>query len=150
MSLYQQILNDATGALRAKDELKLSVLRGIKTAFTNELISKNSSLAELPDEEAEKIIKRLLKQRKESAEGFERGGRRDLAETELKEAEILKSYLPPEISEEEVEEVARKKIVELKIEDKAKIGILIGAVMKELKGRADGEVVKKIILKLLV
>lgn len=148
MSLHKQIINEATEAMRAKDNLRLGVLRGIKTAFTNEMITKNPPIDELSDDEVIKIIKKLVKQRKESIESFKKGNRLDLAESEEKELEILKKYLPPEISEEEILKVAKNKKTELNITDKSKIGILIGAIIKEFKGQADGGVVKNVVEKL--
>jgi len=145
MSLYKQILDEATEALRTKNELKLSVLRGVKTAFTNELISRNSSEPELSDDDSLKIIKKLVKQRRESIDSFKKGGREDLAKSEEKELEILNVYLPPEMSRDEILKVVSVKKTDLGVTDKSKIGILIGAVMKELKGQADGGAVKEVV-----
>lgn len=145
MTLHKQILDEAVEAMRAKNELKLNVLKGIKTAFTNELIAKNSIDPELSDDEALKIIKKLVKQRKESIESFKNGGRPELAEQEEAELEILKVYLPPEISRDEIVKIAEAKKAELGIVDKSKLGILIGVVMKELKGGADGGAVKEVV-----
>ena len=145
MSLHKQILDEATEALRTKNELKLSVLRGVKTAFTNELISRNSSEPELSDDDSLKIIKKLVKQGRESIDSFKKGGREDLAASEEKELEILNVYLPPEMSRDEILKVVSVKKTDLGVTDKSKIGILIGAVMKELKGQADGDAVKEVV-----
>ncbi|MEK7552094.1 MAG: GatB/YqeY domain-containing protein [Patescibacteria group bacterium] len=133
-------------AMRAKDTMSLNTLRGVLAAFTNELVAtKRKPQEELTDEEALNVIKRLCKQRKDSIEQFKTGGRADLVLTEEKELQILKKYLPEEVGEAEIRKVAESKKVALKVTDKAKIGILVGAVMKELKGKADGASVKKVI-----
>lgn len=143
--IQDKIKEQIKEAMRAKDSLKLNTLRGVMAAFTNELVSKGRKpQEELGQEEALAVIKRLVKQRKDSIEQFKKGGRFDLVEIEEKELEILKKYLPEEASEEEIKKTATAKKRELGITDKAKIGILIGAVMKELKGKADGNDVKRI------
>ena len=144
--LIGKIRDEIKDAMRAKDALKLNTLRGVLAAFTNELVAtKRKPQEELTDEEALAVIKRLCKQRKDSIEQFKTGGRTDLAETEEKELEILKKYLPEEVGEAEIRKVAESKKEALKVTDKAKIGILVGAVMKELKGKADGSEVKRIV-----
>ena len=144
--LHQQIKEETTEALRKKDELRLLVLRGLLSSFTNEVITLKRKPDEmLSDEEAVIVIKRAVKQRKESIEQFNKGGRPELAQKEQKELEMLKVYLPEAMSALDIEKVARAKQIELKITDKSKMGLLMGAVMGELKGKADGAVVKKIV-----
>ena len=144
--IYQKIREEIKVAMRAKDTLSLNTLRGVLAAFTNELVAtKRKPQEELTDEEALVVIKKLCKQRKDSIEQFKAGGRTDLAETEEKELQILKKYLPEEVGEAEIRKVAESKKEALKVTDKAKIGILVGAVMKELKGKADGASVKKVV-----
>ncbi len=101
--------------------------------------------SEVSDELALGVIKRLAKQRKDSIEQFRNGGREDLASQEEKELVILEELLPNMMSQEEIRPVAEKKKAELGIEDKSKMGILIGAVMKELAGQADGGDVKIVV-----
>ena len=95
------------------------------------------------------MIRRGVKQRQDSIEQFKIGGRQDLVKQEEAELEVLRVYLPPELSVEVVEATVKAKIKELKIKDKKDIGKLTGAVMKDLKGQADGKVVKEVIEKLL-
>jgi len=144
--ILNKIREEIKVAMRAKDVMSLNTLRGVLAAFTNELVAtKRKPQEELTDEEALAVIKRLCKQRKDSIEQFKTGGRTDLAETEEKELEILKKYLPEEVGEAEIRKIAESKKEALKVTDKAKIGILVGAVMKELKGKADGASVKRVV-----
>ncbi|MDP2651094.1 MAG: GatB/YqeY domain-containing protein [bacterium] len=130
--------------MRAKDALRLSVLRGLLTGFTNELVAKKRKPDEsLADEEAISVISRQAKQRKDSIEQYQKGGRPELAEAEKAELVILEEYLPAQMSEEEITEYVEKKKAELGIADKSGANQLIGTVMKDLKGRADGILVKK-------
>ena len=132
--------------MRKKDKLRLLVLRGLLSSFTNEVITLKRKPDEiLSDEEAIVVVKRAVKQRKESIEQFNKGGRPELAQKEQKELEMLRVYLPEAMSALDIEKVARAKQVELNITDKSKMGLLMGAVMGDLKGKADGAVVKKIV-----
>ena len=135
----------------AKDNVKLSVVRGLVSAFTNELVAKKRRPDErLSDEEVLAVIKRAAKQRLDSIEQFRAGGRADLVDTESAELEILKTYLPAELGEAEIEKVVKEKVKELGLIGKQDTGKLMSIVMKELKGKADGSLVKKVVEKLLV
>ena len=148
--LYNQIQKEVRDALKAHDELRLSVLRGILAAGTNELVATKRKPSDiLPDEEVVSVIRRLAKQRKESIEQFNAGGREDLAGKEMMELEILETYLPTMMDLHSIKEVVLKKKEELNINNKDKMGILIGAVMKELQGKANGSDVKKVIESIL-
>lgn len=144
--LHQQIKNQIKEAMLAHDSDRLLVLRGLLSAFTNELVAKKHLPSEdLNDDDAMTVIIRQVKQRKDSIEQFTKGGRNDLAENELKELAILETYLPAQLSREEIKKVALKKKEELNITDKTKSGMLMGAIMKELKGKASGDEVKSIV-----
>ena len=144
--LHQQIKEEVHEALRKKDKLRLLVLRGLLSSFTNEVIARGRKPDEmLSDEEVIIVIKRAVKQRKESIEQFNKGGRPELAQKEERELEMLEVYLPETMSPQDIEKIVRAKQSELNITDKSKLGLLIGAVMGELKGRADGAEVKKIV-----
>lgn len=148
--IQQDIKDGIKTAMKEKNELRLSVLRGLSSAFTNELIAnKKKPDEELADEEALGVIKRQAKQRKDSIEQFESGGRPELAESEKAELEILEAFLPETMSTEEIEKIVLSKKEELGVDDKSKMGILIGAVMRELAGRADGGDVKAVVEKIL-
>ncbi len=142
----ETIKSDLKEAMKAKDSLKSSVLRSIMSAYTNELIAKGRKPTDtLDDKEFVSLLKRLLKQRKESAEQFRAGGREDLAEKEEKEAEIISNYLPEQPSKEEIEKVAKEIIDEM---PDAQTGQIIGTVIKKFNGLADGSLVKEVIEKL--
>ena len=144
--IQQKIREEIKVAMREKDQLVLNTLRGVLAAFTNELVAKGRKpQEELNEAEEIAVLKRLAKQRKESIVQFEKGNRNDLSEVEEKELKIIEKYLPEEIGEEEIRKTALKKKEELNVTDKSKVGILVGAVMKEMKGQADGKTVKDIV-----
>jgi uncharacterized protein YqeY len=150
MSLQETIRTDMVSAMKAREELKLSVLRGLLTLFMNELTAtKRTPQDKLEDDEVLGLIRRSLKQRKDAADQFRAGGRPDLAEKEDAEGVILSAYLPQLMSQDEILPVAQAKITALGVTDKSGMGKLIGAVMSELKGRADGGDVKAVVEKLL-
>jgi len=130
----------------AKDSLRLETYRGMLAAFTNELVSKNRKPNEtLEDEDALAVITRLSKQRKDSIEQFKKGNREDLVKKEQAELAILETYLPKLMDRNEVEKIAQSKKNELGISDATKKGMLMSAIMKDLKGKADGTVVKEVV-----
>ena len=147
--LTQQIKTDMTTAMKARDTLKVNTLRGAMTAFTNELVAKGKKpTEELPDADAVSVLKRLAKQRKDSAEQFTKGGRPELAQKETEELAIIEAYLPQSAPRDEIEKVARAKKEELGVTDASGIGKLTGAIMKEFAGRADGNDVKEVVASL--
>lgn len=149
MSLQQNIKEQIKEAMKAKDEVRLSVVRGLAAAMTNELVAKGQKPTdELTDDEALAVIKRASKQRQDSISQFKAGGREDLANKEEAELKIIEEYLPAQMPREEIKKIAERKIAELGA-DKSKIGVLIGAVVKETNGAADGAVVREIIQELL-
>jgi len=146
MSIHQNIKDQVKEAMKAKDTLKLNVLRGLMSSFTNEALAKKQKPdEELGDEDALVVISRAVKQRKDSIEQFEKGGRADLAESEKAELAILEAYLPTQMSREEIESYVKTKIAEAGTVDKSKAGQFMGLIMKDLKGKADGMVVKEVI-----
>ena len=146
MSLQQQIKDGIKDAMKSKEEVRLAVLRSLSAAFTNELVAKGRKpIDELSDEEVLAVITRASKQRKDSIDQFVKGGRPELAESEQAELTIIESYLPTLMSENEIKVVVATKKVELNATDKSKMGMFVGAVMKDLKGKADGALVKKVV-----
>ncbi len=142
--IQEQILASIKDAMRARDKVRLEVLRGIKTAFVNELVaSKRTPQDVLTDEEATTVLTRMAKQRKESITQFTKGDRPELAEKEAGELVILQGYLPEQMSEEEIRKIVEAKKAELGVTDKSQMGRLMGMLMKELKGKADGNVVRQ-------
>lgn len=145
MSLQTNIKNEIKEAMLAKDSTRVLVVRGLVAAFTNELVAKGKKpTEELTDEEVLNVIRRGVKQRKDSIEQFTAGGRADLAESEKTELVLLEKYLPKMMSKDEIKKIALQKQQELGITDKAKIGQFVGTLMKELKGKADGADVKEV------
>ena len=144
--LHEQIKTGVKEAMKARDEVRLSTLRGILSAFTNEIVAQKKKPDEiLADADALKVIKRLANQRKDSIEQFTKGNRPELAESEQKELKVLEEFLPAMMSQMEIRAIAETKKAELGITDKAKIGQLTGIIMKELTGKADGGDVKKVV-----
>ena len=133
-------------AMKAKDTVRLGVLRGLSAAATNELVAKDRKPDEiLNEEELMTVIMRAAKQRKDSIEQFEKGGRPELAESEQAELEILQTLLPAQLSREEIEKAAKEKATALGVTDKSGANKLMGMLMKDLKGKADGTVVKEVV-----
>lgn len=146
MSLHEQIKSEIKQAMLAKDTVKLSVVRGMISAFTNELVAIGKMPQDfLTNEEVLKVIKRLSNQRKDSIEQFEKGRRPELADGERAELTILEKYLPALMSRDEIKKIVIAKKDALGIIEKAKAGQLTGAVMKELAGKADGSDVKAVV-----
>ena len=133
-------------AMRAKDSVRLNVIRGLIAACTNEAVAKGKGPdGVLSDEEVLAVITRAAKQRKDSIAQFEAGGRPELAEGEKAELAIIQEMLPAQMSHDEIVAAAAAKAAELGITDKTKANQLMGMLMKDLKGRADGNDVKAVV-----
>jgi len=144
--MHEKIQNQIPETMRAKDQVRLTTLRGVLAAFTNEvMILKRKPQERLSDTEAVAVIRRLVKQRKDSIEQFKKGGRQDLVDNEEAELKVLEEFLPAQMSEEKIREIVMKKKEEMGDIDKTKIGQFMGAIIKETKGEADGAIVKKIV-----
>ncbi len=149
--LHQQIKSQVKEAMLAKDAVRLGVLRGLLAAFTNEAVAKKMKPdTELTDEQVLDVIRRSVKQRKDSIEQFRKGAREDLVSAEEAELAILATYLPAAISKDEIRKVVEAKKAELGVADKSGMGKLMGAVMKELGSNADGNDVKSVIGEVLI
>jgi len=146
MSIQQDMRNGIKEAMLAHDAVKLTVLRGLVSSFTNELVAKGKKPQdELPDEDALTVIKRAVKQRRDSIEQFTKGNRMDLVASEEAELKILETFLPQMMNKEEIKKIAEKRKIELGITDKAGLGKFMGTLMKEFKGKADGNDVKEVV-----
>ena len=148
MSLHQDIKGQLVGAMRAKDSLRLNVIRGLLASFTNEAVAKKRKPdEELSDGEVLFVISRAVKQRKDSIGQFEKGGRKDLVEAEKSELAILEGYLPTQMSRDEIEAYVKLKLTDPTTPEatRGNKNQFIGFVMKELKGRADGSLVKEVV-----
>lgn len=142
MSLREKIKKDMVSAAKAGDKLKLSTLRMLSSSIT---YKEKEGKGELGDEEVQSVVMTLVKQRKDSAEQYRKGGREDLAEKEEKETGILKEYLPEQLSEEKLREIVKSKVSETGASSIKDMGTLMKAVMAEVKGRADGKTVNRIV-----
>ncbi len=150
MELHNQIKDELKIAMKAHDAVRLRTVRSMLTAFMNELVATNRKPQEtLVDVEVLTVIKRLAKQRKESIVQFDAAGRTDLSGPEKEELVVLESYLPTLMSRDAIRPIVEAKITELGFTDKSKMGMLIGSLMKELAGKADGADVKAVVEELL-
>lgn len=144
--ILQQIRNQIKDAMRAKDQVLLDTLRGVISACTNELVAKGKKPTDtLAESEVVTVLKRLAKQRADAAEQFANGGRSEMAEKELREKMILEEYLPESASRADIQKVAHAKKAEMNITDASGSGKLMGAIIKEFGGNADGAVVKEVV-----
>lgn len=146
--LQEDFRKKLTEAMKARKELEVMVLRGLLSLFTYELTLKGRTPQDtLSDEEVLALVRRSVKQRKEAAEQFRKGDRPELAEKEEAECTFLETFLPAQMTEDDIRTIMEKKKAELGIKEKSGMGKLIGAVMKEVAGHADGNMVKNIIEK---
>lgn len=144
MLLKEKINSDLKEALKAGNAEKRDTLRFIVSAIKNAEIEKIKKEEGLNDEEVIEVVSRQIKQRKDSVEQYEKGNRLDLAEKENKEIEILLKYLPEQLSEEEIRKEVKKTILQIGASS-ANFGKIMGEAMRNLKGKADGNAVKKIL-----
>ena len=150
MALHEDIKSSLKDAMKAKDAVRLRVVRALLTAFMNEMVATGRTPQDtLTDDEVLTVIKRASKQRKDSIEQYETAGRDELAVPEKEELEVLETYLPTLMTQDEIRPIAEAKKAELDVEDKSKMGGLIGAIMKELGGKADGGDVKAVVESIL-
>lgn len=148
MNLFDQISEDIKSAMLARDKVTLEALRGIKKEFLEAKTAKGSN-GELPDDKALAIIRKLLKQRRDSAEIYTQNGRPELAEAELAESLVLERYLPKQLSEEELMPIVRATAQENGITDPKQGGRLVGILCKQLAGKADGKLIGEVVKKVL-
>ena len=147
--LYQKITEDLKTAMKAGKEFEAGVLRFLLSSLHNKEIEKKGKGLEptLSDEEVIEVLSREAKKRKEAIEIYIKGGRNDLVEKETKELEIIKQYLPEQLSEEEIEKIVVATIEKIGAKDIKDLGRVMGEVMKELKGKADAKLVSEIVKK---
>ncbi len=147
MSLKEQIVADVTVAMKAKDAARTSTLRMLKAAIVNRQIEKGG---ELDDEELMKLLRSQVKQRRDSVEQYEKGGRQDLADKELAEIAVIEGYLPQAASQEEIDQAVAAAIAETGAASMKEMGAVMKAVMPRLAGKnADGRAVSETVKKKL-
>ena len=145
MSIPEQVQNDLTAAMRAREELRLSTLRMVKAAFQNKEVEKR---APLDDKEALAVLSTLIKQRKDSIEQFTRGGRQELADKEAAEIRIIESYMPRAAGEEEITSTVRAAIAEMGSPTIKDMGTVMKNAMARFAAtgsRVDGKQVSEIV-----
>lgn len=138
MSLQAQVDSDIKDAMRARETTKLNALRMLKSALKNSAIEKGGAEAVLDDIEASAIIRKQIKQRQDSIEGFEKGGRAELAANEKAEIEILSAYLPKGLNAEELSALVKEAIAEAGATSKQQMGAVMKVATAKAAGRADG------------
>jgi len=149
MTLTQRIDSDLKDAMRAKDANKLGVLRMLKSALKYAAIEKAGPDGELDDAEATQVIRKQVKQRQDSIESFEKGGRAELADKEKSEVAILDQYLPAAMSQEDLSRLVRETITEVGATSKAQMGAVMKALGPKVAGRADGKTLSQEVQKQL-
>lgn len=147
MSLENQIKQDIVTAMKAKDALKLETLRMVKAAMTNYSIEQKKD--QLADSDLITILQKQVKQRHDSIESFTKGGRTEAAQKEEKELSILQSYLPKQLSEDELKALVKAAIQETGAAGKADVGKVMKALMPKIQGKADGRLVSQTVQNLL-
>ena len=147
MSLTDQINNDLKTAMKAKDTTTLTALRAIKSQLL--LAATGKGGGETSDEAGIKMLQKLVKQRKESAELYKNQGREDLAEAELAEAAIIERYLPKQLSEDELKPIIQAIIDRVGASGMQDMGKVMGAASQELAGKADGKTISTVVKGLL-
>lgn len=139
MTLPQRIDSDLKDAMRAKDATRLAVLRMLKSALKYAAIEKSGAEGELDETESAQVIRKQVKQRQDSIESFEKGGRPELAAKEKEELGVLQGYLPQQLSLEELAKIVRETIAETGATSKAQMGAVMKALQGKIAGRADGK-----------
>ncbi len=139
MTLTERVDSDLKDAMRAKDTIRLGVLRMLKSALKYAAIAKLDTEAELNDAEAAQVIRKQVKQRQDSIESFEKGGRTELVEKEKEELSILNAYLPQQMSADEISKVVRETIAEAGATSRAQMGAVMKALQAKVAGRVDGK-----------
>ena len=150
MELEKLINEDIKQAMISKDKDKLEALRSIKAALLLEKTGKDVSSGIIPESVELKMLQRLVKQRRESAEIYKTQGRPDLAEPELFQASIIEKYLPEQLTEEEIISIVKKAITESGATGHKDMGKVMGIASKMVAGKADNKVISEIVKKLLV
>lgn len=146
MPLMDRINDDMKQAMKSKDKLKLSVIRMVRSAIKYVEIDKGSALS---DDQILDVLTREVKQRRDSLQEFEKAGRTDLAEKEQNEIEILKDYLPKQLTEDELKGIIQDTIKQLGATSKKEMGQVMSVVMPKVKSRADGKLISKFVQEFL-
>lgn len=146
MNLFARLYEDMKQAMKAKDEVRLQVIRMAISACKNYKIEKyGTGEQELSDEEVIQVLTKQIKQRKDAAASYTGAGRSDLADKEHTEASVIQGYLPPQMTDDEIRSVVKETISSMGVSSPAEMGKVMGSVMNQLKGKADGTDVQRIV-----
>jgi len=148
MNLFDTISNDIKTAMLAKDKIRLEALRGVKKEFLEAKTAKGAD-GELSDEQAVKILVKMVKQRKDSADIYQEQNRPELAEKELAEVVALEDYLPKQMSPEELEKALKEIIAQVGASSPADMGKVMGLATKALAGKTEGRLISEAVKRLL-
>lgn len=148
MDMFDRISNDIKEAMKAQDKVKLATLRNVKKVFLEAKTAPGAN-GELSDDVATKILVKMVKQRKESAQIYAENNRQELADTELAQAKVIEEYLPKQLSEEELEAELKAIIVETGAQGPKEMGKVMGVASKRLAGRAEGKAISAKVKELL-
>ena len=149
MTIQEKIDVGIREAMRAKEADRLSALRMVKSALMNMAIEKHGAGGKLADLDALNIIRKQIRQRQESIQGFEKGGRPDLAAKEKREIDYLTAFLPAPLTESEIEELVKEAIVEVGATTKAQMGAVMKLATEKAAGRADGKALSQVVQRIL-
>jgi len=149
MTTQERIDADLKAAMRSRDADRLSVLRLVKSALTNAAIEKHGSAGGLGDADAAAVLRKQVKQRQDSIESFEKGGRPELAAKERKEIEYLLEYLPKPLSDDEILLLVKEAIAEAGATSKAHMGAVMRIATERAAGRVDGKTLSQVVQKVL-
>src|SRR6516162_1109890 len=149
MTIQEKIDADLKEAMRSKEAERLSVLRMVKSALMNAAIERRGARAQLPDPDAIAVIRKQVKQREDSIEGFEKGGRPELAAKERREIEFLAEYLPKPLTENELEQLVKGAIAEVGATSKAQMGAVMKVATQKAGGRVDGRTLSQAVQRAL-
>ncbi|MFD1125914.1 GatB/YqeY domain-containing protein [Lentilactobacillus raoultii] len=147
MSVYDQLNSDLKDAMKARDKVRLGVIRGLKSQIMNAEVDNGNQ--KLTEEQVSAVVMKEIKQQKESLEEFQKANRDDLAKDQAAKLKIAEEYAPKQLSEDEVEKLVNETIAQLHAESMADFGKVMGAIMPKVKGKADGSVINKLVKKQL-
>ena len=147
MSVYDKLLSDMKDAMKARDKVRLGVIRGIKAQIMNAKVADGNH--DLNEDQINDIITKEIKQQKESLEEFKKADRQDLVKDQEAKLKIAEKYAPKQLSEDEVEKIVNDTISQIGAESMADFGKVMGAIMPKVKGKADGSIINKLVKKQL-
>lgn len=147
MSVYDKLLSDMKDAMKARDKVRLGVIRGIKAQVMNAKVADGNH--DLTEDQINDIIMKEIKQQKESLEEFQKADREDLVKDQEAKLKIAEEYAPKQLSEDEVEKIVQDTMSQVGAESMADFGKVMGAIMPKVKGKADGSVINKLVKKQL-